>query len=126
MTITRTPAGGGLPFSKAVAVRGQGEWIYLAGQLGLDAHGTPVAGGVDAEARQAFARLLEALRQVGGTADHVIKISASLTSLDQAGEYVAVIREVFGDQPPASTTVQVAGLLLGAHVEIDAVAFIPA
>ena len=32
--------------------------------------------------------------------------------------------EVFPNNPPTSTAVQVAGLLLGARIEIDAVAFI--
>jgi enamine deaminase RidA (YjgF/YER057c/UK114 family) len=55
----------------------------------------------------------------------VVKINAFVTSLENYGEYAKVRNEVFGDQMPASATVQVAGLLVGAQIEIDAVAFVP-
>ena len=49
-----------------------------------------------------------------------------LTSLDDYQRYNEVRREVFGSNPPASTAVAVAGLIVTvASVEIDAVAFVP-
>jgi enamine deaminase RidA (YjgF/YER057c/UK114 family) len=56
---------------------------------------------------------------------HVVKINAFVTSLDEYPAYAEARAERFGDQLPASATVQVAGLLVGAHIEIDAVAFVP-
>jgi enamine deaminase RidA (YjgF/YER057c/UK114 family) len=53
-----------------------------------------------------------------------VRITAFMTSLDAYGEYAEVRSEVFGDTLPASATVQVAGLLVGAQIEIDAVAFV--
>ena len=40
-------------------------------------------------------------------------------------EFSKVRGEVFPHDPPTSTAVQVTGLLLGARVEIDAIAFLP-
>ncbi|GAB2766557.1 RidA family protein [Sinomonas soli] len=125
MGIERIPGGSGLPFSKAVSVQGPGRWIFVAGQLGLDENGALVPGGIAAEAAQAFARVLGAVHEAGGDTGHVVKITAALTSLDEVGSYLNAIRQAFGEHLPASTTVQAAGLLLGAHVEIDAVAFVP-
>jgi 2-iminobutanoate/2-iminopropanoate deaminase len=66
-----------------------------------------------------------ALRAVGGSLEHVVRITAWLTRLDDYGEYSRVRGERFGAHLPASAAVQVAGLLRGALIEIDAVAFIP-
>jgi enamine deaminase RidA (YjgF/YER057c/UK114 family) len=55
-----------------------------------------------------------------------VKLTAYLTSLDAYPVFGEVRRSVFGEDLPASTAIQVAGLLFGAAVEIDAIAFIPA
>jgi 2-iminobutanoate/2-iminopropanoate deaminase len=60
-----------------------------------------------------------------GSLAHVVRVTAWLTSLDEYGEYNRVRGERFGTNLPASAAVQVAGLLRGALIEIDAVAFIP-
>ena len=56
---------------------------------------------------------------------HVVKINAFVTSLEEYPDYAQARAERFGELLPASATVQVAGLLVGAHIEIDAVAFVP-
>jgi enamine deaminase RidA (YjgF/YER057c/UK114 family) len=56
---------------------------------------------------------------------NVIKINAFVTRLDDYSEFAKVREEVFAGNLPASATVQVAGLLVGAQIEIDAVAFVP-
>ena len=51
------------------------------------------------------------------------------TYLTDLGPYAVFSRirgEFFPKDPPTSTAVQVAGLLLNAKIEIDAVAFLPA
>jgi enamine deaminase RidA (YjgF/YER057c/UK114 family) len=52
-------------------------------------------------------------------------VTAWLTSLDEYAEYNRVRGERFGSNLPASAAVQVAGLLRGALIEIDAIAFVP-
>jgi 2-iminobutanoate/2-iminopropanoate deaminase len=125
MTVRRHATEDGSTFSKSVAIDGQGTWIYASGQVGLGDDGTIVAGGTEAEAIQTFEHLIAAVVEAGGSKSDIVRITAYLTSLDDYAGYSAARKKVFGETLPASTAVQVAGLLLGAHVEIDAVAFVP-
>jgi 2-iminobutanoate/2-iminopropanoate deaminase len=56
--------------------------------------------------------------------DKIVSIKVYLTDLAPYAEFSKVRGEVFPHSPPTSSAVQVAGLLLGARIEIDAVAFI--
>ncbi len=114
-----------MSISKAVAVGGPGRWVFLSGQVGRGEDGTIVPGGARSEALKTFENLLGALSELGGTRRDVVRITAYLTSLDDYAEFNSARKEVFGDALPASTAVQVAGLLGAARVEIDAVAFVP-
>ncbi|MBM3342163.1 MAG: RidA family protein [Betaproteobacteria bacterium] len=118
MSITRVPGRGGATFSKAVAVSGAGKTVYVSGHL---ARGNTLA----EQTSGCIDQIEEALKPVGGSLEHVVRITAWLTSLDQYAEYNRVRGERFGKNLPASAAVQVAGLLQGALIEIDAVAFIP-
>ena len=65
------------------------------------------------------------LEASGAKLSDIIKITAFITDLDAYPEYAKVRLELFGDHLPSSATVQVAGLLVGAQIEIDAIAFVP-
>ena len=125
MSVQRYAAEGGMTFSKSVVIDGQGTWIYLSGQVGLGDDGKVVPGGVEAETLKTFEHLIAAVAEAGGTVSDIVRVTGYLTSLDDYAGYSAARKKVFGDTLPASTAVQVAGLLLGAQVEIDAVAFVP-
>jgi enamine deaminase RidA (YjgF/YER057c/UK114 family) len=118
MSIQRVPGGGTATFSKAVAVSGPGKTVYVSGNI------SP-RGSVSEQANGCFDEIEAALRAAGGSLAHVVRVTAWLTSLDEYGEYNRVRGERFGTNLPASAAVQVAGLLRGALIEIDAVAFIP-
>ena len=118
MGIQRVPGGGPATFSKAVAVSGPGKTIYVSGNLSPK-------GSLADQTNGCFDLIEAALRDVGGSLEHVVRITAWLTSLDEYREYNRVRGERFGKNLPASAAVQVAGLLQGALIEIDAVAFIP-
>jgi 2-iminobutanoate/2-iminopropanoate deaminase len=115
--LERSPGPEGASFSSAVAASGTGTWIHVAGQL------SP-GGGLAEQAARCFDLIEEALAGQGASLRDVVRITAYLTSLDDFAEYARVRGERFGDALPASTAVQVAGLLHGALIEIDAVAFI--
>jgi 2-iminobutanoate/2-iminopropanoate deaminase len=119
-------------FADAVTTSGLGRTIHVSGNVGFGGVPGPdgqvgkvVSGGMEAEARATFACIERALKLAGADMAHVVKINAYVTSLDNYGEYAKVRNEVFGEHMPASATVQVAGLLVGAQIEIDAVAFVP-
>jgi 2-iminobutanoate/2-iminopropanoate deaminase len=118
MSIQRVPVGGTASFSKAVVVSGAGRTVYVSGNI------SP-SGSMAEQANGCIDQIEAGLRAVGGSLEHVVRITAWLTRLDEYGEYNRVRGERFGANLPASAAVQVAGLLRGALIEIDAVAFIP-
>jgi enamine deaminase RidA (YjgF/YER057c/UK114 family) len=127
MAVERQAGPAGLSFSNSLRVQEpSGTWIYISGQFGTDEAGAITPGGLAAESKAALENVLKAVRDAGGTAADVVKITAYLTSLDDYPHYNEVRREVFGATLPTSTAVAVAGLILtAALIEIDAVAFIP-
>lgn len=116
-------------YSQAVRVEaGDALWIYVSGQIALDAEGTLV--GVDdlrAQTEQVFENLARILEANGATFADVVKLQTYFTTLDD----LAGSREVRGRylpaEPPASTAVQVAALVIPeALIEVDVVAVVPA
>jgi 2-iminobutanoate/2-iminopropanoate deaminase len=118
MGIERVSGASGASYSKAVAVSGAGRTVYVSGHLAPGSSmGEQTNGCID--------QIEAAIHAVGGSLEHVVRITAWLTSLDEYAEYARVRGERFGANLPASAAVKVAGLLQGALIEIDAVAFIP-
>ena len=118
MSVERVPGSGSATFSKAVAVGGAGRTVYVSGNI------SP-AGSMAEQANGCIDQIEAALRAVGGSLEHVVRVTAWLTRLEEYGEYNRVCGERFSGKLPASAAVQVAGLLRGALIEIDAIAFIP-
>jgi enamine deaminase RidA (YjgF/YER057c/UK114 family) len=117
------PAAG---FAEAVVIPGPGgRTVYLSGNVGFDAEGNIVPGGIEAETRATFANLESTLERAGGTLDHIVKILAFIVDLDDYAGYAKVRQELFADRLPASSTVQVSGFVVDARIEIEGVAFIP-
>lgn len=113
----------GLPYSPGILVN---DTLYLSGQLGRDpATAKLVPGGIEAETRQALANIREVLKAAGMDFGDVVAVTAFITSFDDFAKFNEVYREVFSTDPPARATVQVAGLNLGAHIEIQMIAARP-
>jgi 2-iminobutanoate/2-iminopropanoate deaminase len=114
-------------FSAAVVVSlGPKSLVFVSGEVGRDQTGAIVAGGFEAEARQCFANIKHALARAGATTKDVVRITAYLKYLSDYASYAKVRTEVFGADWPASATVGVSDLLLGAKLEVDAVAVVSA
>jgi 2-iminobutanoate/2-iminopropanoate deaminase len=110
-------------FSAAVSVPlGTKSLLFVSGEVGRDASGSIVPGGFEAEARQCFANIKYALERGGAGFEDVVRITAYLTDLADYPAYAKIRTEVFGKHWPASATVGVNGLLLGAKLEVDAIA----
>ena len=115
----RGPAAIG-PYSQGVWA---GELLFLSGQTPIDpATGKLVEGDVAAQTRRVFDNLEAVLGGAGLTMHDVVKCNVFLTTMDD----FAAMNEVYGQRfeaPfPARSTVAVAGLPLGARVEIELVA----
>ena len=105
------------PFSPAI---GSGGFIFFSGQVGVDPQsGALVAGGVEAEAKQIFANLRVLLEAAGKTFADVVRVGVFLTDIADFAAVNAIYAGAFEEPYPARTTVAVAALPLGAHVEIE-------
>lgn len=111
------------PYSPAVRA---GDWLVLAGQVGLDpATGAMVGGGVEAQARQVLANISAVLADCGAKLTDIAKTTIFVTDIAQFATVNAVYGAALGDHRPARSTVQVAALPGGAEVEIEAWAYLP-
>ncbi len=114
-------------FSAAVVVPlGPKSLIFVSGEVGRDPSGAVVPGGIEAEARPCFANINHALERAGARFKDIVRITAYLKDLADYPGYAKVRAELFGADWPASATVGVSDLLLGAKLEVDAVAAVSA
>ncbi len=94
----------------------------ISGQLGL-VDGALVEGGVDAQVTRALANMAALLEGQGAALSSVVKTTVYLVDIaDYAAMNEAYVGG-FGDHRPARAAVAVAGLPMGALVEIEAWAF---
>jgi 2-iminobutanoate/2-iminopropanoate deaminase len=109
------------PYSHATAI---GDQIFISGLLALDADGQLVgAGDATAQAEHIFATLGLILNVAGCGFGDVAKLTFYLIDLADRAALSAVRQRVFGDHRPASTLVQVVGLIGdGTLMEIEAIA----
>ena len=97
--------------------------MFTAGQVGIDpATGAIVEGGVQAQTRQVLKNLQAVLAAAGTDLSKALKSTIYLTTMDDFAAVNEAYGEAFPEAPPARSTVAVAGLPLGALVEIDVVA----
>lgn len=108
-----TPVG---PYTPVVRA---GEWLVVSGQVGL-AGTALVEGGLEQEVRQSLANLRAVLATENATLTDVVKTTVFLRHISDYPEMNDIYVEVFADHRPARATVAVAGLPLGALVEIEA------
>ncbi len=111
------------PYSPAMRA---GDWIVLAGQVGLDPATSTIVDGVEAQARQVLANIVAVLGDCGASLADVAKTTVFVTDLANFGLVNTLYAEAFGDHRPARSTVQVAALPGGAEVEIEVWAYRPA
>lgn len=109
------------PYSQAIRA---GNLVFASGQLGLDPQTGKLQDGVEAQARQALANVKAVLAAAGTSVERVVKVTMFLANLADFAKVNAIYGEVFNHEPPARSTIQVAGLPLGGLVEIEVVALV--
>ncbi len=108
------------PYSRAVWA---GDILYLAGQLGIDpATNKLVEGGAGPETEQLMKGIVAVLGVAGLSMANVIKSNVYLTDVNDFAAMNKVYETYFEAPYPARTTVAVAALPGGAHVEIEVTA----
>jgi 2-iminobutanoate/2-iminopropanoate deaminase len=115
-------------YSQVVEVNGPHRLIFVAGQTGVDASGK-AAQGFRAQAVQAFTNIKTALASVGGSMDHVVRLTTYLTDIQQDADAYREVRASFLPNKsalPASTLLQVVRLADPSYlIEVDAIAILP-
>jgi len=111
------------PYSPAVRA---GDWLVLAGQVGLDPKTGRIVDGVGAQARQVLANISVVLSDCGASLTDIAKTTIFVTDIGFFAEVNEVYGEVLGDHRPARSTVEVSALPGGAAVEIETWAYVGA
>lgn len=108
------------PFSPAVRANG---FLFLAGQIGTDASGRVVPGGIQPETRQTMENIRAALARYGSSMDRVVKCTVFLADMREWDAMNEVYVTFFdAGRRPARSAMGVNGLALGARVEIECLA----
>ncbi len=111
------------PYSQAIKAGG---FVYTAGQVGIDPQvGKMMEGGIEEQTQRVLQNVAAILEAAGTSLAHVVKTTVFLSDMADFAAMNGVYKTFFSDdQPPARSTVQVAGLPLNALVEIECVATI--
>lgn len=115
-------------YSNGIAARGT--QVFIAGQIGWGADQTFVHRRLAPQVKAALENVLRVLKEAGGGAEHIVRLTWYLTSrreyLDELPEIGAAYREVMGRNFPAMSVVEVSALVEAeAKVEIEATAVVP-
>jgi reactive intermediate/imine deaminase len=111
----------GAVLSPAVKV---GDIVFLSGSLGTKPGGGGLAdGGIEGQTRQALENIKASATLAGVTMADIAKCTVFLTDVANFQAMNGVYREFFPTDPPARTTVAVAGLVVaGALIEVECIA----
>jgi len=118
------------PRGYANGIVSEGRTLHMSGQIGWDKDAHLVSDDFGTQFLQALDNVISVVRAAGGGTEHIVKLLAFVTDLDQYRAAQQAIgagwRARMGRYYPAMSLVKVAGLLEpGALVEIEGVAMLP-
>lgn len=107
-------------YSQAVEANGM---LFVSGQVAIDPQtGKMTEGDVEAQTRQVLNNIGNILKAAGYTYGDVVKATCLLSTMADYAKVNAVYGTYFTVNPPARAAFAVAGLPLGALVEIEVIA----
>jgi reactive intermediate/imine deaminase len=99
-------------YTHVVEVSGAAKTVYISGQIAFDKDGKVVgAGDMKAQAEQVFKNLQAALAAAGAKFSDVVKMNSYITDMSKVQAVRDVRAQYFKDATPASTFVEVKGLV---------------
>lgn len=108
------------PYSQAVIAGG---FLFVSGQIAIDrATSEVVEGDVEIQTELVMKHLMAILGEAKLSAGHVVKTTIYLKDMADFPRVNGVYARYFVENPPARSTVAVAGLPKGVDVEIDLIA----
>src|ERR1700744_5450619 len=109
----------GMPFSEGYVA---GNTLYVAGQQGPDAHGKVTGTDITLQTTNAIAAVEKVVKEAGFQMTDIVSVTVYVTDLNDVEQMNEVYKKLMPDPKPARATVQVAGLIGGARIEISAIA----
>ncbi len=109
------------PYSQATKVNG---FIFTSGQIPLTPEGELVTGSIEEQTTRVLENLSAVLKTAGSSMEKVLKTTVFLKNMDDFAAFNQVYGEIFGANPPARSTVEVARLPKDVLIEIEAIAHI--
>jgi 2-iminobutanoate/2-iminopropanoate deaminase len=107
------------PYSQAVKIPALG-LMFCSGQIPIDpAEGKIVATDVEGQTRQVFANIRAVLAAEGRALGDVVKSTVFLRDMADFAKINPLYEAEFAGHKPARSTVAVAGLPLGALIEVE-------
>ncbi|MEM6625891.1 MAG: RidA family protein [Pseudomonadota bacterium] len=99
-----------------------GDTLYLAGTLGFDSETGALADGVAAQTKAAMTSIEATLARANADLGDLLNCTLYLADIEEYGAVNAAYQPFFPETAPARTTIAVAGLPLGAEIEIACIA----
>ena len=109
----------GMPFSEGYVA---GNTLYVAGQQGPDSQGKVTGMDITLQTKNAIAAIEKVVKQAGFQMTDIVSATVYVTDLNDVAKMNEVYKKLMPDPKPARATVQVAGLIGGAKIEISAIA----
>jgi len=109
----------GTPYSPGILA---GDTLYVSGLQGTDPKTHALPGDFGQEVRDCLENVGHVLNDAQMNYSDVVSVQIYLDDMSQFQEVNAIYKKYFKSPLPARTTVQVAKLSLGAHIEISAIA----
>lgn len=110
------------PYSQAITTD---TMVYTAGQVGIDpTTGELISSNLEEQTRQVLKNVRSVLEAAGSSLPNVVKTTVFLQDMNDFAKMNTIYAEFFRENPPARSTIAVAGLPKGALVEIEAIALL--
>lgn len=118
---SKAPAAIG-PYSQAVQV---GNLLFASGQIPLDPETGEIVGeDIETQTRQVIKNVTAIVNKAGGTVKDIVKTTVFIKDMDDFVKVNDIYSEVFTENPPARSTVEVARLPKDVLIEIEVIAVI--
>jgi 2-iminobutanoate/2-iminopropanoate deaminase len=109
----------GMPFSEGYVA---GNTLYVAGQQGPDSQGKITGTDITLQTTNAIGAIEKVVTKAGFQMTDITSVTVYVTDLNDVPKMNEVYKKLMPDPKPARATVQVAGLIGGAKIEISAIA----